>query len=604
MTTTHDETDPLRFVPANARAAAIATPERARCLHVASDLSTRISETLDRFAEALDDLIALGERGELLALDPACLLKFAAELESHRARGIQIDNYVYQAADDDPEHFRTHTGERSIARGLATHLHITLGEAFSRSRRARALLPRIDRDGHEQSAQLPMLAAALSRGEVTSGQLDEIETAMRRISTIADLDSSLREQAEQTLVTDAAKLSPNGLRQTGEDLDRALHLEGNCPDPKVTEERRALTIGAQRHDGTYAITGYLTAPVKAQLESALSPLSAPRPAADGTPDERTAPQRRHDALGDLSQRLLDLAGVPANGGTAATVHINVNLDTIREALNITDIRGKNNADNDGAFNGLSDLARTVGTSNDDVSDAHHATTGQRNRPQYVGRIAGGDRITLDDFLHLANEALLVPTWISDTAGIVAYGRARRIATEGQTHALIARDHGCSYPTCDAPPDWSQRHHVVEWWRGGATDLRNLTLVCGHHHRNFEASGWCVDIIDGLPWWTPPIHIDPDRVPRLNPRIRIPSRHEIERVARQAETARANAPNALFSHECGDCDGLDPIDDLIPLLAAHIANPHQRDRFHQELADLLEVLLEEGTNLPDGTDAVA
>ncbi|WP_134322677.1 HNH endonuclease signature motif containing protein [Cumulibacter soli] len=599
MTTTREETDTLRFVPADARVAAAVTPEGVRCLHVASDLSTRISESLGRFADALDDLITFGERGELLALDPACLLKFAAELESHRARSIQIDNYVYQAAGDDLDHFRKHTGESSIARGLATHLRLSLGEAYSRARRAHAMLPRADQDDEEQPAPLPSLTAALARGEITSGQLDEIEAAMRRMGTIADLDCSLLEQAEQTLVADAATLSPIGLRKTGEDLDRALHADESCPDPKIAEARRALTIGAQRHDGTYAITGYLTAPVKAQLESVLSPLSAPRPAADGTPDVRTAPQRRHDALGDLAQRLLDLAGVPASGGTATTVHINVDMDAILDALNITDTSEGVSADHDGGDDDQRNPTHSDG--------GDGAAVSERNRSRYVGRIAGGDRITLDDFLHLADEALLIPTWMSDTGGIVAYGRARRIATENQTHALIARDHGCSYPTCDAPPDWSQRHHVVEWWRDGATDLNNLTLVCGHHHRNFEASGWRVDIIDGLPWWTPPEHIDPDRVPRLNPRIRIPSQHEIENVARQASAARAKAPKNLlfrYSADSSDGDGLDPVDDLIPLLAAHVNNPHQRNRFHQELADLLAAYLDTGSAIPAGTGAVA
>ena len=32
------------------------------------------------------------------------------------------------------------------------------------------------------------------------------------------------------------------------------------------------------------------------------------------------------------------------------------------------------------------------------------------------------------------------------------GRTRRIATAGQTAALIARDRGCSFPGCDTAPE--------------------------------------------------------------------------------------------------------------------------------------------------------
>jgi hypothetical protein len=50
------------------------------------------------------------------------------------------------------------------------------------------------------------------------------------------------------------------------------------------------------------------------------------------------------------------------------------------------------------------------------------------------------------------------------------GRSRRIASRTQTIALIARDGGCSFPGCDHPPEWCERHHIVEWVNGGETNL--------------------------------------------------------------------------------------------------------------------------------------
>ncbi len=70
-------------------------------------------------------------------------------------------------------------------------------------------------------------------------------------------------------------------------------------------------------------------------------------------------------------------------------------------------------------------------------------------------------------------------------------------------------------TCDRPPEWTQAHHVVHWVDGGATDLENMTLLCGFHHREFERCGWAVTMIDGIPNWIPPPWIDPDRTLRRN-----------------------------------------------------------------------------------------
>ena len=52
--------------------------------------------------------------------------------------------------------------------------------------------------------------------------------------------------------------------------------------------------------------------------------------------------------------------------------------------------------------------------------------------------------------------------------------------------------------------------MLEYRNGGPTAVDNSVLLCGHHHRSFAQSGWTVDILDGLPWWTPPRWLDPDQ----------------------------------------------------------------------------------------------
>ncbi|WP_442860877.1 HNH endonuclease signature motif containing protein [Amycolatopsis sp. CA-230715] len=44
----------------------------------------------------------------------------------------------------------------------------------------------------------------------------------------------------------------------------------------------------------------------------------------------------------------------------------------------------------------------------------------------------------------------------------------------------ARSPECAPRHCEA-------HHVVEWAHGGLTELGNLVLLCGHHHRLLHRS---------------------------------------------------------------------------------------------------------------------
>ena len=61
------------------------------------------------------------------------------------------------------------------------------------------------------------------------------------------------------------------------------------------------------------------------------------------------------------------------------------------------------------------------------------------------------------------------------------GRAARHATVAQRRLLRAVHPGCVAPGCRVPFDRCHAHHVIEWERGGRTDLGNLVPICPHHH---------------------------------------------------------------------------------------------------------------------------
>ncbi|MCZ6455704.1 MAG: HNH endonuclease, partial [Actinobacteria bacterium] len=68
--------------------------------------------------------------------------------------------------------------------------------------------------------------------------------------------------------------------------------------------------------------------------------------------------------------------------------------------------------------------------------------------------------------------------------------------------------------------WLQVHHIQHWSQGGATDLDNLILLCGFHHRFVHEHDWHITTRDDggfqflRPDWTP----YPKPQPGLHPRL--------------------------------------------------------------------------------------
>ena len=60
--------------------------------------------------------------------------------------------------------------------------------------------------------------------------------------------------------------------------------------------------------------------------------------------------------------------------------------------------------------------------------------------------------------------------------------AARLASPAQRTALAFRDRHCTYPGCNRPPTWSlHAHHRVSYRDGGATTVKNMSLLCSEHH---------------------------------------------------------------------------------------------------------------------------
>jgi len=99
--------------------------------------------------------------------------------------------------------------------------------------------------------------------------------------------------------------------------------------------------------------------------------------------------------------------------------------------------------------------------------------------------------------------------------ILDVGRTQRLFTPAQRKILVARDMGCAYPDCMAPPQWTEAHHIRPWKDGGPTSIANGVLCCSLHHHYLHDRGWTVRLIGGTAWFTPPYCDDITRTERRN-----------------------------------------------------------------------------------------
>jgi len=354
-------------------------------------------------------------------------------------------------------------GTRQLLSGL---LNLSPAESSTRVRQARELGPRTGLTGEQLPPLLPAAAAARADGILTGRHVEVILSAMARLRA-ARLPVERQVDAEAFLVEQAARFDAGTLRGIARRLLDTLDPDGTLATEQAQQRRRFLSCVPDR-DGMHRLTADLDSETAALAMTVLHSLAAPKPMCAGERDERTAGQRMHDAFRSVLKLALRAGELPVSGGVPATVLITMTAEQFQ------------------AGTGL------AGTS-------------------------FGQRLSVDQALRMADQATIA--WIvhNSTGGILGYGTTRRVASDRQTLALIARDQGCCFPGCTDPPEWTEKHHVIPWRAGGRTDLDNLCLLCDYHHDRIDTGGWQVTMRDGVPWFVPPAWIDPARQPQRNVR---------------------------------------------------------------------------------------
>ncbi len=228
--------------------------------------------------------------------------------------------------------------------------------------------------------------------------------------------------------------------------------------------------------GRVTVKGDLDAVNGARLITLLSSLSAPTPEKDGVKDTRTPALRRADGFCELLRRY-ERAGLgPIEGGVKP--HITVTAS----AKDMTDLQA------------LKDLLPST-------EELGFAWT------DWVGPIS------IDTARMLACDCTVTRILLDENGVPLDCGKEARTATVPQRRALAVRDGGCAFPGCGTPSGWCDAHHIVHWNDGGPTDLDNLILLCGHHHRTMHHTEWRVEIgPDRKTVFYPPMSIDPYQQP--------------------------------------------------------------------------------------------
>ncbi len=418
---------------------------------------TAATDAMDAVSAAVDRLLAVSWEAESDADVVALLGRF--EVMKRRLPAVdhalvhQVESRALPAA----------RLCRSTAVFLRAELRLSPREAAARVRAAHDLGPRQALSGPDLDPLLPVVAAAQRAGAVSAEHARIIATTLDALP--AAVCAEVGEQVEQALTHHAHNLDPVLLAHTARRLTDTLDPDGTLTEDHDHHRRRALTVH-QHPDGSGTLVAHLTPTCLARVHAVLDALAAPQPSSDSGPDTRTPAQRRHDALDHMCRRLLAGGRLPSTGGIPATVLLTLTLDQLESRLG-------------------------------------HATT------------THGGTLTIPAALALAAEAEVVPLVLSSRGAVLHLGRTRRLATAAQRLALTTRDGGCSFPGCDAPPRWNEVHHIHHWARGGSTDIATMTNLCPYHHDNAERQGWTPRMINSIPHWIPPSHVDPTRTPRRN-----------------------------------------------------------------------------------------
>ena len=272
------------------------------------------------------------------------------------------------------------------------------------------------------------LGEALDKSPALADAVDAGQVAPETATSLLPALNSGHSGDPADLVSSCKGATPEQARQIG-NMFQEQHKpagESDAEREHRRREKRRLSFTDQG-DGTTRVDGVLTSPDAAIVEKALRHIAGqPAPG-----DERTREQRLADALVALADAYS--RGAVRGGRERATVVVVIDIDVLE--------------------------GRTPG----------------------AGRTSDGTVIPAEIVRRMCTNANIQRLLTSDSMPL-DLGRSRRLASDAQFTALVARDGGCRMTGCTMPPEWCEVDHILEWdAQHGPTDLDLLVLWCVYHH---------------------------------------------------------------------------------------------------------------------------
>jgi hypothetical protein len=428
-------------------------------------MTTALAGVVPALADAALAAVTELTSADLSALDESQLLELIRTVEKLRRKVEAFDNVTI------PQLEARGIPARYVLRGTGQFvtglLNLAPSESAARVRHARELGVRVQLSGDVGEPLSPALGAARADGVVSSRHVEVIIRCLGKLRG-ASLPVDELAKAETFLVEQAELFDAGILAGIARQLLDTLLPDGTLADEQWQQRRRFLSC-VPNGEGMHRLTADLDTETAALALAVLHSLAAPKPAANGDRDERSAGQRMHDAFRSVLKIAQRPAELPRSAGLPATVLITMTAEQ---------------------FETRTGLAAT----------------------------SFGQKMSVDQALWIADQACIAWVVHNSKGGVLNYGTAQRCATEKQTLALVARDKGCAFPGCTDPPESTEKHHVIPWAEGGQTDLNNLCLLCDYHHDRIDSGGWQIVMRDDVPWFIPPAWLDPTQAPRRNHRV--------------------------------------------------------------------------------------
>ena len=413
-----------------------------------------------------------------------------------------------------------------------------------------------DCDGHDLAA----LRAAVTQGRVPMESAALVAQVFRRLKKRTDYNNW--DDLLAALITwacgpanrhDLAAIEDLCLSQWGKE-------EALDDEHAALHDQRVLTLFRRDRAGMMSATVKFDPASEAVFTAAIHALAKPQPDPDGTLDPRSPGQRRADALLTLAK----LATTPdkdvRGSGAAARVIVTIPLSALLAGLDLSDRLGgaapgdasatrggaghccdercahpftgactrvdgefaaaeraadsatlipasasgaTSAAASSSAVAGTSTGSRNGGSASTSTAASGIATpaSGSGSGSVKHGTTGYGHILTPTEVRILACDAQIIPAVLGSKGEVLDLGRANRLITPGLRDYLHARDKGCTYPGCSAPPSWRDGHHIIHWARGGPTDRENTTLLCRHHHTVVHRHDHIATVDDDGVHWT-------------------------------------------------------------------------------------------------------